>query len=799
MSRSMLALLLVLSPSLSAARGEAVTPKMPGGKPLPQTVLFDRSIGIPWVWVAHKGFVPRELPGEDQRPVTDAKPLDFLQPCFYAATSELETATYLLLVKADETGKSVREHLGWVNARHVVQEPHAVRNLGNHIYAKVMLVNTLEFAGDRTEGGVNKFEHVPLLYGPVATAEAATDPVRLSTIFFVYGDTNPRYPKEGYALIGTDPSFKYEETITDPGQLSKIILGWVPKNRTCRWNTREAIEWDSVSTQPDAPRRRSQPGVVYKTLDDALKGLRGDPAVSIFREQFANGVSLPVSYDTARYPILDFEYEGTTLRKAKIGKNFLRRVGVAGGFVGKDGQTQLPLEKVEQLKRQLRFLQQQVELTEILFVIDDTESMYAWFPVVAQTVDRIVADVRKNPERKVRVALTYYNDTEDGKDLEKAVEAKPLVDAAGPAATALVKELHDHKVHAGYDPREQVFLGITRGIAAAHFHPYARKIVIVLGDMADHADENDPEHPGEKKIVDRLVPPDGAPIEFYAIQVIDPESRDDAKAFRKQMQTILGLYRERVDDGRRGGYDTTAKESVVRARILERYDQLKKEAEDFSQQIGRAGRGQWNTVMTPELERMLERPLKNIGIDLDELRRLDGFQVFQEGYVWQQSPDGVDQVRLSLLLSDGELEDYLAVLSRLNKDRSVKDLLSAAVRAPAGELKDRTRFGDDELLKRRGLEVDSWLLRKVVGEIPNEDTRTYLQELQSVRRKIGRLEDARQNRRYVYAERIVFHPSGIKFSVWDRTGEPIPAQRQFYIGSNRKEGWYWIDVAEEWP
>jgi hypothetical protein len=45
-------------------------------------------------------------------------------------------------------------------------------------------------------------------------------------------------------------------------------------------------------------------------------------------------------------------------------------------------------------------------------------------------------------------------------------------------------------------------------------------------------------------------------LNFYAIQVVDPESHADARAFRAQMQTILELYREELGDKGRGGYVT---------------------------------------------------------------------------------------------------------------------------------------------------------------------------------------------------------------------------------------------------
>jgi hypothetical protein len=575
---------------------------MPDGSPLPETPLVDEVAHGPWlVWVACEGCRPRELPADDAPEVARGQPLRFLEPCYCAARHPKAGARFALLARLDDDRKRVREHLGWVEERSLVMEPHAVLDDSTRIHRKALVVNSV--AALRSGGAV---EPVAPRLAPRADA-ARGEALRPLQIFFVYGDVGDR---DGYVLLGARPSWNSAE----PEEARRVVLGWVPKARVCLWNTREAFTWDTASTLPDAVPRRLTPGQVYATRADARKGLRDAAVPCLFREPFdERGVSPAPGAHGTRYPILE--------KADQAGTNLLLKVGMSGGFHGADGRVVASAQEVETIQRKLAVLQRQVSRTEVLFVIDDTESMDSWFPTVARVVDHIVADVRKTPERKVRFAITYYNDTEDGKTyLDKAVETNPLADAASSAAGAMVKELREHKVRPGYDPREQVFLGITRAIEDAGFEAHSRKIVIVIGDMADHADENDPKHPGENKIVSRLAPEGQSPIEFYAIQVIEPDRDPDARAFRAQMRTILELLRRKVGDEQFGSYVSLGDKDTLRRDILARYKRLNDQADELSRQVDALARGKWKTEMAPELEALLKR----YGIDLDRLRAQPG-------------------------------------------------------------------------------------------------------------------------------------------------------------------------------
>jgi len=780
------------------AKGSEPVVDVPRNVKVSPRIITDRVTRSPFVWVASDGYRPRRAPGKDT--LSGAPALAFMEACVYAAECQAGRENYLLLVKADADEK-VTQRLGWVSDRTIVRSPQALSDPATRILRKGMIVNTL----------ASLKEGQPVVQAPVLLApDPAARPSRtfsLFNIYFIYADTDPTETGKGYVLLGSVPRFNELQAVEKPETVRDLVLGWVPKNRVCLWSTREALEWDTDSTLATAPHRRRTPGRVYRSFSDAKQGLKGESAAYLFEEVFANGVSQPFPHDRTRYPIVALELEGNRSALAlPVDGNTLRRVGIVGGFVDDKGREVASQTEVERLQRQLAALGSQVETTELLFVIDDTGSMDVWFKTVAQTVESIIESAKG--DRNLRIALTYFNDVEEGVSLDKAVTARKLVDAASPEGKAMVEELKRHKATDGGDPREQMFHGIKKGIETAGFQPNARKVVIVLGDMADKSDETDPKHAPEQAVCKMLLPPGQSPIEFYAIQVVDPLSHTDARAFRTQMHTLLRLTRaelvsrykmDRKTAAERGGYFSSQNKDQVRDKVRERYALLRKEADRLKQEIAGLRRGEW-TRISPELERIL----KDRRIDLARLRNTQGFQLFEYGYVWEKSAGGDRQTRVRLLVSDGELQQLIQMLASLDsndpgKRPSERELITRVVQTHIGEQKDDLKRSEwsfeNVILRSKGLTARSWLLRRAIDDI-KEDGITS-RERQNVLKKKKLLEDVRAERVYEYREREV--GKSFKIKVWDRVGAGRKTQRLFSIGADRSVLWCWVDFEKEWP
>src|SRR5262249_26388882 len=293
-------------------------------------IITDKVTRSPFVWVAYDGYRPRRAPGKDDP--SGAPPLAFMEACVYAGECQAGSDNYLLLAKADADEK-VTQRLGWVHDRYVVRSPQARSDPATRILRKGMIVNTV----------ASLRQGQPVVQAPVLLApDPAARPRRsfsLFNIYFLYADTDPTDPDKGYVLLGSVPRFNELEAVEKPEALRELVLGWVPKSRVCLWSTREALEWDADSTLPAAPQRRTTPGRVYASIDDAKKGLRGEKAPHLFEEVFIDGVSQPFPHDRARYPVVAVDLGGGRSSLAlPFADNTLRRVGIVGGFVDDKGR-----------------------------------------------------------------------------------------------------------------------------------------------------------------------------------------------------------------------------------------------------------------------------------------------------------------------------------------------------------------------------------------------------------------------------------------------------------------------------
>src|SRR5262249_23021966 len=140
-------------------------------------------------------------------------------------------------------------------------------------------------------------------------------------------------------------------------------------------------------------------------------------------------------------------------------------------------------------------------------------------------------------------------------------------------------------------------------------------------------------------IVNRLVPRNldrSSPVEFYAVQVIDPDDNVAGSAaaqdFRSQMQEVIKEYGKRVRERRKAqlgaGFDEASYHvnadyfdprrmlrSGIDATVKSQYDRLIAQADSTGKQIERLRKGQWvRTKFTAEQERVIDQALKEASV-----------------------------------------------------------------------------------------------------------------------------------------------------------------------------------------
>src|SRR5262249_20368348 len=136
-------------------------------------------------------------------------------------------------------------------------------------------------------------------------------------------------------------------------------------------------------------------------------------------------------------------------------------------------------------------------------------------------------------------------------------------------------------------------------------------------------------------------------------------------------KAIIDKARERLKDPSYGGYCFVEENDQLKEKILERYEKLEKEKRKDEQVIAQLQHDPAATTIGPALEKILKRYVD----DLDKLK-VSGLQIFQVGYVWERGREKMPQIRSRLLVNDGELEELIGCLNRLETkkpNQSIKE------------------------------------------------------------------------------------------------------------------------------
>ncbi len=410
----------------------------------------------------------------------------------------------------------------------------------------------------------------------------------------------------------------------------------------------------------------------------------------------------------------------------------------------------------------------------------------------------------------------------------------PLNENQVPAVIKLIREVHHHRNQEGGDARESVFEGIKRAIKgtnAAGFRPGIQHLVVVIGDMGDKSGEGDLSDavPGNKvdrqftlrqSVVEALFPPDAFPRELL---VIHTEARKpnggqrhpDAELFEIQLKSIAELANARIRrefpplEGEAAETPATFVSSSelgkIRAFLESRYQEIIARSEAIERQIRLLQQGQWdmwNKAIGPAVRRTLDSK----GINEQELRKVTGAEVYQEGYVWLYPPGSrVPLVRQKVMLNDDEVFDIIKILEgvvgdkvRNQRNKSLGQLAYEVIDATLGEDGGgKTRQEKEQA--RLKLPFKSKLLRTPVEQLRDLVLNDEPQLKDELRLKLAMLKDLREGKKHDWFLKEIVGDSGVKDTklAWSKE-EEFP--RHFEIpGDPGSKHWYWADLETEMP
>ncbi len=465
----------------------------------------------------------------------------FLDDFYVAGRSPDKAYLFLVTVASEATFPDlpVRTCHGWIRRRHCLvfsgdarSGPEGLVDPRTSIHHKALLVNRLE----RSDGVTTLLTKVPFVDRPDGEGKPLGARA-LFTIYYVFAEKRDDAGQAEYLLLGREP--RVNDVVLDRHE----ILGWVPAHRACRWNTREAVEFNKCDV---AAGKRTQPCRIFLHADEvkAYLEVADDREVAPIAEEDMSVRQW--QYDQARFPLIEDESGPSVV---SIRGNTLYKIGFIGDVFDYSSETGTvrPIatrREIEQLRDKVEALRQRTSKVQACFLIDGTFSMDSWIAAAGEAVRAIVRGMQDRflAGRHLEVSVNYYRDRDDPAPVDFHPFQRPSV------ALGL---LDPEKAVGGGEPYEMTFAAICRRLEMRDeqtaddstggrrpermaFDPEAVKILIVIGD-----DGNDPDDRSYsiETVCRRIASAGGAsPIGFLALPV--GKETEYRQTFVSQMRQI---------------------------------------------------------------------------------------------------------------------------------------------------------------------------------------------------------------------------------------------------------------------
>jgi len=665
---------------------------------------------------------------------------------------------------------------------------------------------------------------------PVDDTPVSTDgPVRrtgfrLANTFFVfakYGKDPKDQTRPTHYLLGLN---SYIPGVKQP---ASVIKGWVPAHRVREWDTGEALRWDRGPETKDR-----EPGVVFGDEESANDWWKGKTVEPIITED----PKVPWAPVTPRLLLID----GKSIEQGDDPATLFRVLTPGVANTQRKGVT-APSSAQVGSKVNLERAQREIKNLDLVFVIDDSQSMQRCFKPVGRVVEEVLRQALQSRQKlldsktgeltpgtvsRLRVSVTFYSDRPAGRSViplgappSKESDPKPkwemkvifkpetsdaealknIRDLVGDDAGLDKKSIKGHEFRPGGDPPEQLFEGIYTAAdeikAELAQAPLARRVMILVGDMASHPlqDGKGKDLSDEQSIallVRKLTPSgDGEnPFEFYAVRVeeddtIPGQRHEDAIRMRAQMLTLCNALnqaeRQRVKRASPSLTDDDLKKIVVArffpdgpaqapeaslplvkvadlsATLRTRFDAIREQQEMVLRDITDLRTGEW-PANPNQLSEATLRLLASLGENAADFAKRDAAEVYLGGYVWRHvrvvgGGKGPRQLRTEFRLSEGELFAVIKALEAFaGAPRDVLETPEALQKLYREQLKDLARekeqFKDfrEAFDSRFGIKSLTTFLKKSEKELTT-GLKANSEEVAQLRMKVELLKDRLAN------------------------------------------------------
>lgn len=315
---------------------------------------------------------------------------------------------------------------------------------------------------------------------------------------------------------------------SDKIQNTTDVLGWYLNLKTTSWDTRVCLE-------PLSGRKITS----YFTRDK--NGLF--PSNYVFRSPYdlqtyqQNSENIDISRvvrkiqlkkkrmvgQSMRYPVMDWE-ENSTIRK-----NIAVIAEMGDPNDGSDCNLECQQANALQELDSIKSLSNNVN---VLIVIDGTESMEKYGPVVGKAISQIINERKLDGKQDLKWGLAVYRDYDDG---NKLFELNKLTDNEKLIVNRL-KNIKYHSDDAGHS--ESHYYGMTEAIKRAGFVKGQSNIIVLVGDAGNHL--NDRDNLNSKSVINLLTNKNINLISFQTNFVTGKEGRVYHKFSKDSREYILG-------------------------------------------------------------------------------------------------------------------------------------------------------------------------------------------------------------------------------------------------------------------
>jgi hypothetical protein len=691
----------------------------------PKELLRDKATGSPvpaCIVIDETPLLSR--PGPEGKVLAKAKYLDL----FWVVQHVSDAATnipYALLGVADESAE-LKSFVGWVDLRCCLLVYSALRS-DHGIYKKGLITNQIT----KASGGEIALQSAGLYNGPGKRLSGMLyDKVldaRLFDIHYIFMAKEIEGKK--WYLLGSRPAFEMHT------QFKAVLEGWVSEDRTCLWDTRQAVEINKDNLEQRLAGSEKEDGGVQ------IYGRREDLEVAVAGgSKHADGTPLRLHgrEDTSvkkweiywpRFPVLSTcpggEQEGQWMEIGFIGDQYeieagKLKVARSRSDVSRDRN------EMEAVKRALKNV-------DVLIVMDTTGSMRGYIGDTQKAVVGFIQELRKSDlgvakgleKPCLRFSIVFYRDycDEDGKpnpDDSYLVKDKELTDNPDKITEFIQEELKTPiPNNTGGDEPEAVFHAMHESIRRSEKSlSDGYRLMILIGDKGNHVE--DPRGYTIPSTLERLK---ASRVDLLAVHVARADminSNRDMSLFRMQAQSLVkGL------GDKRGSYEQGT--ANLLQTVSEAIRGAAETAEKLQEAAGEVERGteveQIRKTYGVKISDYLSTILKEKGISPD-LFASHSMQVFERGWVSERCPrTGLLQNRVVLLVNRYDLEMLGGILAGFVKaganltPQTVKDLWTRVLHSQLGEAIEPDQTVAELIEKHVGLPIHCKLLHMKLTEV----------------------------------------------------------------------------------